>query len=93
MTERTPLEKLAGIKVELVTLKPRLTEPYRSNLETLIQWCGDLETHLTPAEADDGSASLTITCEDNAELDTICNVLQEAEQEGAIDFAFGVRRS
>ena len=42
MSERTPMEKLAGIKIELVTLKPRLSEPYRSNIEQCIGWCRDL---------------------------------------------------
>ena len=51
--ERSPMEKLAGIRLELVTLKPRLPEPYCSNLETCIRWCNDLEEHLTIIDADD----------------------------------------
>jgi hypothetical protein len=47
MSERTPMEKLKGIAIELVTLKARLPEPYRSNVEQCIKWCHDLEEHLT----------------------------------------------
>lgn len=41
------MEKLKGIAIELVTLKARLPEPYRSNVEQCIKWCHDLEEHLT----------------------------------------------
>jgi len=53
MTERTPMEKLAGIKTELITLKPRLTQEYQRNIETCIGWCRDLEEHLTVIDAED----------------------------------------
>ena len=51
--ERTPMEKLKGIAMELVTLKARLPEPYRSNVETCIGWCHDLEEHLTIIDTED----------------------------------------
>ncbi len=53
MTDRTPMEKVKGIAIELVTLKARLPEPYRSNVEQCIKWCHDLEDVLTPTEIDD----------------------------------------
>lgn len=93
MTERTPMEKLACIKIELVTLAPRLSQPYRKNIEGCIQYCRDLEEHLTIIDDDEEDTlhTLTLTVEEPYELDTIRQVLQNAEEEGEIDFSFGVK--
>lgn len=53
MTDRTPIEKVKGIAIEMVTLKARLPEPYRSNVEQCLKWCHELEDVLTPVEIDD----------------------------------------
>lgn len=50
--DRTPMEKLAGIRIELITLMPRLPEPYRSNLDVCAKWCNDLEEHMTQIDND-----------------------------------------
>lgn len=50
---RTPIEKVKGIAIECITLKARLPEPYRSNLEQCVKWCNELEDVLTPTEIDD----------------------------------------
>lgn len=55
--ERTPMEKLAGIKIELITLKPRLTEVYQENIEQCIKWCRELEEHLTIIDKEDDDES------------------------------------
>ena len=51
--ERTPMEKLKGIAMELVKLKADLPEPYRSNVEQCLKWCRDLEEHLTIIDTED----------------------------------------
>ena len=51
--ERTPLQKMQGIHTELVTLQPRLMEPYATNLQTCIKWCEDLVEYLTRLENED----------------------------------------
>ena len=50
---KSPMEKLAGIRIELAMLAPRLPDSYRKNLETCVQWCNDLEEHLTIIDDDD----------------------------------------
>ena len=49
----TPMEKLATVRIELVTLKPRLPEPYSSNLEKCIKYLNDIEEHLTVIDKED----------------------------------------
>lgn len=91
MSERTPMEKLLGIKTELITLKSRLPEPYASNVKACIKWCDDLEEHLTTIDGDE--PTLTLTVEMPYEIDTICRVLQNAEENGDIDFGFDAKRT
>ena len=50
---KTPMEKLETVRVELVTLKPRLPDPYAANLAHCIDYLNDIEEQLkqvdTPA--------------------------------------------
>jgi len=80
---RTPKEKLAGIRIELVTLKARLPEPYRSNVEQCVTWCHELEDHLTPVEIDDM---------DKDESDTVLRLPQELADRLEARYGFGKNR-
>lgn len=87
---KTPMEKLATVRIELVTLKPRLPEPYAGNIAKCVEYLNDIEMRLTEtdktAEPDTTEVVVRVANEDEARV--ILGVLDEGEQEGAIEFGF-----
>jgi len=52
--EHTPMEKLVRIRMQFVTLlNAKLPEPYRADCVNCIQWCNELEEHLTMIDESD----------------------------------------
>ncbi len=46
--DKSDLEKLEGVRTELTILLPRLTQQFRSGVETCIRWLKDVEANLKP---------------------------------------------
>ena len=88
--DMTTIQKLEAVRIELITLIARLSQPYRSNVSTCLEYLGDASARLVELEAKDQSTGVEIRIflEDHHEAEAIQRVISNAEAEGEIDFGF-----